>query len=111
MKTYAIATIPGDGIGKEVVPAGQQVLLQEVQGVAGVEDILDQQHRPPGNLAANVGEQRDVPRCRCPGPVVRGRDEVDGVGDGDPSGKVGEEDEGSPQHADKEQRLLAVEVP
>src|SRR4030095_14376976 len=26
MKTYRIATIPGDGIGKEVVPAGQQVL-------------------------------------------------------------------------------------
>ena len=26
MKTYAIASIPGDGIGKEVVPAGEQVL-------------------------------------------------------------------------------------
>jgi tartrate dehydrogenase/decarboxylase/D-malate dehydrogenase len=26
MKTYRIATIPGDGIGKEVVPAGQQVM-------------------------------------------------------------------------------------
>ena len=26
IKTYRIATIPGDGIGKEVVPAGQQVL-------------------------------------------------------------------------------------
>ncbi len=26
MKTYKIATIPGDGIGKEVVPAGQHVL-------------------------------------------------------------------------------------
>jgi tartrate dehydrogenase/decarboxylase/D-malate dehydrogenase len=26
MKTYSIATIPGDGIGKEVVPAGQKVL-------------------------------------------------------------------------------------
>jgi tartrate dehydrogenase/decarboxylase/D-malate dehydrogenase len=26
MKTYQIATIPGDGIGKEVVPAGQKVL-------------------------------------------------------------------------------------
>jgi tartrate dehydrogenase/decarboxylase / D-malate dehydrogenase len=26
MKTYNIATIPGDGIGKEVIPAGQQVL-------------------------------------------------------------------------------------
>jgi len=26
MKNYAIATIPGDGIGKEVIPAGQQVL-------------------------------------------------------------------------------------
>jgi len=34
MKTYRIATIPGDGIGKEVVPAGQQVLaaLAEVSG-------------------------------------------------------------------------------
>ena len=26
MKTYRIATIPGDGIGKEVVPAGQKVM-------------------------------------------------------------------------------------
>ena len=26
MKKYQIATIPGDGIGKEVIPAGQQVL-------------------------------------------------------------------------------------
>src|SRR5258706_7528344 len=26
MKTYRIATIPGDGIGKKVVPAGQNVL-------------------------------------------------------------------------------------
>ena len=26
MKTYAIATIPGDGIGQEVIPAGRQVL-------------------------------------------------------------------------------------
>ena len=25
MKTYRIATVPGDGIGKEVVPAGRQV--------------------------------------------------------------------------------------
>jgi tartrate dehydrogenase/decarboxylase / D-malate dehydrogenase len=33
MKTYHIATVPGDGIGKEVVPAGQQVL--EVVGGGG----------------------------------------------------------------------------
>lgn len=26
MTTYQIATIPGDGIGKEVIPAGQRVL-------------------------------------------------------------------------------------
>ena len=26
MKTYRIATIPGDGIGKEVVPAGRRVM-------------------------------------------------------------------------------------
>ena len=28
MKTYRIATIPGDGIGKEVIPAGQQVQVR-----------------------------------------------------------------------------------
>ena len=26
MKTYRIACIPGDGIGKEVIPAGREVL-------------------------------------------------------------------------------------
>jgi len=32
MKTYRIATIPGDGIGKEVVPAGKQVLEALARG-------------------------------------------------------------------------------
>ena len=35
MKTYRIATIPGDGIGKEVVPAGRQVL--EALAAAGTD--------------------------------------------------------------------------
>src|SRR3954453_6300427 len=39
MKTYRIACIPGDGIGKEVVPAGQAVLqaLAQSQGRFGFE--------------------------------------------------------------------------
>ncbi|NBS08131.1 MAG: tartrate dehydrogenase [Betaproteobacteria bacterium] len=39
MKTYKIACIPGDGIGKEVIPAGQQVLatLAQAQGSFGFE--------------------------------------------------------------------------
>ncbi|GKT16422.1 tartrate dehydrogenase [Acidovorax sp. SUPP2522] len=36
MTTYAIATIPGDGIGKEVIPAGRQVL----QALAATDDTL-----------------------------------------------------------------------
>ncbi len=36
MKTYRIATIPGDGIGKEVVPAGQEVL----EALANVEQAF-----------------------------------------------------------------------
>ncbi len=32
MKTYRIATIPGDGIGKEVVPAGKQLLEALARG-------------------------------------------------------------------------------
>jgi tartrate dehydrogenase/decarboxylase/D-malate dehydrogenase len=35
VKTYKIATIPGDGIGKEVVPAGQQVLEALASADAG----------------------------------------------------------------------------
>jgi tartrate dehydrogenase/decarboxylase/D-malate dehydrogenase len=35
MKTYRIATIPGDGIGKEVVPAGAQVLAALAQRLGG----------------------------------------------------------------------------
>ena len=35
VKTYRIATIPGDGIGKEVVPAGQQVLEALAQRQSG----------------------------------------------------------------------------
>ncbi|MDQ6627300.1 MAG: tartrate dehydrogenase [Pseudomonadota bacterium] len=34
MKTYRIATIPGDGIGKEVIPAGRE-LLEALSGTAG----------------------------------------------------------------------------
>ncbi|SPS02428.1 tartrate dehydrogenase [Cupriavidus taiwanensis] len=35
MKTYKIATIPGDGIGKEVVPAGREIM--EALAAAGAE--------------------------------------------------------------------------
>ena len=44
MKTYAIATIPGDGIGKEVVPAGRQVLeaLLEKYADVGLEHVEDE---------------------------------------------------------------------
>ena len=34
LKTYSIASIPGDGIGQEVIPAGQQV-LQTLAGALG----------------------------------------------------------------------------
>ena len=35
MKTYAIASIPGDGIGKEVIPAGQQVMQMLAESSGG----------------------------------------------------------------------------
>jgi tartrate dehydrogenase/decarboxylase/D-malate dehydrogenase len=35
MKTYRIATIPGDGIGKEVIPAGREVLEALARSGAG----------------------------------------------------------------------------
>ena len=38
MKVYRIAAIPGDGIGKEVVPAGQKVLEHHI----GTTDEVDQ---------------------------------------------------------------------
>ena len=36
MKTYRIATIPGDGIGKEVVPAGREVLEAIARAQPGI---------------------------------------------------------------------------
>jgi tartrate dehydrogenase/decarboxylase/D-malate dehydrogenase len=44
MKTYSIATIPGDGIGKEVIPAGQQVL----QALASAEKTFRFEFEPFG---------------------------------------------------------------
>jgi tartrate dehydrogenase/decarboxylase/D-malate dehydrogenase len=44
MKTYAIATIPGDGIGKEVIPAGQEVL----QALARAEQTFRFEFEPFG---------------------------------------------------------------
>ncbi|MCW0210119.1 MAG: isocitrate/isopropylmalate family dehydrogenase, partial [Achromobacter sp.] len=35
MKTYRIATIPGDGIGKEVIPAGRRI-MQELARQGGL---------------------------------------------------------------------------
>ena len=35
MKTYKVACIPGDGIGKEVIPAGQEVLQALAAAGAG----------------------------------------------------------------------------
>lgn len=35
MKTYRIATIPGDGIGKEVIPAGQEVMQALASALGG----------------------------------------------------------------------------
>ena len=35
MKTYRIATIPGDGIGKEVVPAARDVLHELARSLGG----------------------------------------------------------------------------
>ena len=37
MKRYRIAVIPGDGVGKEVIPAGQRVLEAAVAGHAELE--------------------------------------------------------------------------
>jgi tartrate dehydrogenase/decarboxylase / D-malate dehydrogenase len=43
MKTYRIALVPGDGIGKEVVPAGRQV-LEALAGAVGGEFRFDFEH-------------------------------------------------------------------
>ena len=45
MKTYRIATIPGDGIGKEVVPAGQH---REEPQVGRLDAIAHRRCTPPG---------------------------------------------------------------
>ena len=42
MRRYRIAVIPGDGIGKEVIPAGLEVLKAVAEREGGVEWDFDQ---------------------------------------------------------------------
>ena len=42
MRRYRIAVIPGDGIGKEVIPAGLEVLKAVAEREGGVEWSFDQ---------------------------------------------------------------------
>ena len=70
MKTYKIACIPGDGIGKEVVPAGQAVL--EALATAGGSFAFDFKnfgwggdwYRAYGEMIAQpgLGEPRGIVR-------------------------------------------------
>jgi len=57
MRTYRIALIPGDGIGKEVVPAGVQV-LEAAARASGPSAGLPARRRgqvPPGAVAGEAG--------------------------------------------------------
>ena len=51
MKTYRIATIPGDGIGQEVIPAGREVL----EALAGVERASTSNSRNSAGAATGTG--------------------------------------------------------
>src|ERR1700722_15560945 len=42
MRRYRIAVIPGDGIGKEVIPAGLEVLKAVAEREGGIEWTFDQ---------------------------------------------------------------------
>ena len=42
MRRYRIAVIPGDGIGKEVIPAGIEVLKAVAEREGGIEWSFDQ---------------------------------------------------------------------
>ena len=42
MRRYRIAVIPGDGIGKEVIPAGLEVLKAVAEREGGIEWSFDQ---------------------------------------------------------------------
>ena len=84
-----------------------QVLDQVVERLAGVEDVVDQQHVP----AAEVG-QHLVLDCKLagrgrPAAVARRLDEGDLERQVEPADQVGEEHEAAGQHADDGERLAA----
>ena len=73
-KTYKIAVIPGDGIGKEVTPWAQKALEKAAEGVAdfeyenfdlGAERYLrDGAILPEDEEESHQGQRRDSARCR-----------------------------------------------
>ena len=77
-----------------------------VQRQAGVDDVLDDEHVPAGDLAFEVLEQPDPAAARA---VRRELEEVELVRDRDRARKIGQEDEARLERRD-EQRVTSVEV-
>lgn len=63
MKPCAIATISGDRIGKEVIPAGQQVLRALAAGGAGHGFDMEHFGRGGDRYRAPSSGLRPTPRC------------------------------------------------
>ena len=91
--------------GREARRAPQQERArEEVQRQAGVDDILDDQHVTPDDRGVQVLQQPD--RAGAPARVGGELEEVDGVGDGQGTREVREEDRAGLERRD-EQRLAA----
>jgi hypothetical protein len=87
-------------------------LAEVVEGEAGVDDVLDDEHVPAGDLGVEVLEEADA--CVSPGvrvgSVARELDEVEPVRDPDRPREVGKEDDARLQRRDEERRP-PLEVP
>src|SRR5207249_9332652 len=87
---------------------------KELERVAGIHDVLDDDHVAPRDVASDV-----LHEARRPGGLRRmlvagDTDEIDLVGDGEALHEVGHEDDASAKHPDQERnarRMVARDLP
>ena len=85
-----------------------QVAHQVLEGEAGVDDVLDDQHVAALDRGVEVLEDADHARGVGLRAVAGDRHEVDLAGDVDVAHQVGEEEHGALQHADHDQVAALV---
>ena len=66
------------------------MLHEAAQGLAGVQDVIEQQHMPATHIGEQFDAELELPGAGARAPVARGLDQADAQRDIEPAHEVGQ---------------------